>query len=328
MSKKRPRKQKKQKSTNKRRYLLIAGIVAAVVLLAILLHTTLGNDPPAIISLGAQPDHVVPSGSCQITCHAVDPDGDELSYNWSAGGGSIAGTGATVNWTAPDSGGSYKVTVTVTDPRGGEAMSQVTITVGSPPTIASLVAATDWITPSGTVQVTCNATDTDGDELTYEWTATAGNISGTGLAVDWTAPQEVGIYDVTVVVKDNHGDSATDSLHISVATEQPPIIAALRITKDRYGHCYLKQSGEKYLVGKEQKYDIECIVSNTSMELYYEWSCDGGQISGAGPMITWTAPNSSVEATVTVMVSDLAGNMFSKDIVLSVVSCSACTFGC
>ena len=129
MSKERPRKQKKQKSTNKRRYLLIAGIVAAVVLLAILLHTTLGNDPPAIISLGAQPDHVVPSGNCQITCHAVDPDGDELSYNWSAGGGSISGTGMTVNWTAPDSEGSYNVTVTVTDGRGGEVMNQVIITV-------------------------------------------------------------------------------------------------------------------------------------------------------------------------------------------------------
>jgi hypothetical protein len=206
-------------------------------------------------------------------------------------------------------------------------MSQVTITVGAPPVITSLVAAADWITPSGSVQVTCNATDPDGDELTYEWTAIAGNISGTGAVVNWTAPQEAGIYDITVVVRDSHGDSVTDSLHISVATEQPPLIETLFITKDRYGHCYLKKSGEKYLVGKEQKYDIECVVSDTS-ELVYEWSCDGGQISGEGPMITWTAPNSSVEVTVTVTVSDLAGNMVSKNIILSVVSCSACTFGC
>jgi hypothetical protein len=176
--------------------------------------------------------------------------------------------------------------------------------------------------------VTCNATDPDGDELTYEWTATAGNISGTGSAANWTAPQEVGIYDITVVVKDSHGDSSTDSLHISVATEQPPIIESLRITKDRYGHCYLKQSGEKYLVGKEQNYDIDCIVSNTSMELSYEWSCTDGELSGEGSLITWTAPSSSVEVTVTVMVSDLAGNMFTKNIILSVVSCSHCTFGC
>jgi len=315
---------------NKKRYLMIVGVVAAVVVISILLHTMLANEPPAIISLGAQPNSVIPSGTCRIVCHATDSDGDddELSYDWSASGGSISGTGATVNWTAPDSGGSYKVKVTVTDPHGGEAMSQVTITVGAPPTITSLVAATDWITPSGSVQVTCNATDPDGDELTYEWTATTGNISGTGSAANWTAPQEVGIYDITVVVKDSHGDSATDSLHISVATEQPAIIAALLITKDRYGHCYLKKSGEKYLVGREQKYDIECIVSNTSMELSYEWSCTSGELSGEGSLITWTAPNSSVEVTVTATISDLAGNMFSKNMILSVVSCSRCTFGC
>jgi hypothetical protein len=311
---------------NKRIYLVIVAIVAAV-LISILLHTMLANHGPVVISLGARPEKVLPLESCKITCHAVDPDEDELSYSWSAERGEITGEGATVNWTAPDSGGYYKVTVRVTDPRGGEAMSQVTITVGAPPVITSLVAAADWITPSGSVQVTCNATDPDGDELSYEWTATAGNISGTGTVVNWTAPQEVGIYDITVVVRDSHGDSATDSLHISVATEQPPLIETLFITKDRYGHCYLKKSGEKYLVGKEQKYDIECVVSDTS-ELVYEWSCDGGQISGEGPMMTWTAPNSSVEVTVTVTVSDLAGNMASKNIILSVVSCSACTFGC
>lgn len=323
-------KKKTRKTTNKKRYLIIAGVVVAAVLISILLHTTLANHGPAIISLGAQPNTVIPSGSCQITCHATDPDGeeDELSCSWSASAGEISGGGPTVIWTAPDSGGSYKVTVRVTDSRGGEAVSQVTITVGSPPVITSLVAAAAWIIPSGSVQATCNATDPDGDELSYEWTATAGNIPGTGAAANWTAPQEIGIYDITVVVKDSHGDSATDSLHISVATEQPPIIAALRITKDRYGHCYLKQSGQKYLVGKEQKYDIECIVSNTSMELSYEWSCTSGELSGEGSLITWTAPSSSVEVTVTVTVSDLAGNMFSKDIILSVVSCSACTFGC
>jgi hypothetical protein len=200
--------------------------------------------------------------------------------------------------------------------------------VGAPPVIASLVADPYWTTPSGSVQVTCNATDPDGDELSYEWTATAGNISGTGSVADWTAPQEVGIYDITVVVKDTHGGSATNSLHISVAAEQPAIIASLLITKDRYGHCYLKKSGDKYLVGSEQKYDIECIVSDTSIELFYEWSCTGGDLSGEGSMITWTAPNSSVEVTVTVTVSDLGGNMFSENIILSVVSCSRCTFGC
>jgi len=216
----------------------------------------------------------------------------------------------------------------VTDSRGGEVASEVTVTVGVPPVITSLAADADWVTPSGSVQVTCNATDPDGDELSYEWTASAGSISGMGAVVSWAAPQEVGIYHITVVVRDSAGDSVSDSLHFSVATEQPPLVQTLRITNDRYGHCYLKQSGEKYLVGKEQKYDIECIVSDTSTELFYEWSCTAGGIAGQGSLITWIAPNTTVEATVTVIASDIAGNVFTRYIILDVVECSRCTFGC
>jgi hypothetical protein len=314
---------------NKKRFLVIIVIVAVAVLLAILFDMMLANHQPAITSLEA-PERVLPAGICQIVCNTSDSDGDELSYNWSASGGNISGTGASVNWTAPDSEGSYNVTVTVTDGRGGEVMEQVTIQVraNEPPTITSLVADADWTLPSASIQVTCTASDPDGDELSYEWTATGGDISGTGAVVNWTASEEVGIYYVTVVVKDGHGSAATDSVPISVATGQPPNIEGLEITKDRYGHCYLKKSGEQYLVGKGKKYDIECIVSDTSGELSYNWSCDDGELSGKGSLITWTAPNTSTYVTVTVIVSDRAGNMLTKNIVLKVVACSSCTFGC
>ena len=313
---------------NKKRFLVIIVIVAAV-LLVILFDTMLANHRPAITSLEA-PEIVIPFGSCQITCNASDGDGDELSYNWSASGGNISGTGASVNWTAPGSVGSYNVTVTVTDGRGGEVMKQSNIEVRAnwPPQINSLVADAAWTLPSGSIRVTCTAFDADGDDLSYDWSTTGGDISGTGSVANWTAPQEVGIYNVTVVVRDGHGSSATNLLRISVATEQPPIIEALRVTKDRYGHCYLLTYSWGYKVGQGQKYDIECIVADTSGELSYKWSCEDGTISGEGSMITWTAPNRYVEiTTVTVIVSDIAGNMISKNISLNVVACSACTFG-
>ena len=314
---------------NKKRWLVIVVIVAAAVLLSILFDTMLANHRPAITSLEA-PERVLPSGSCQIICTASDRDGDELSYNWSASGGNISGTGASVNWTAPDSIGSYNVTVMVTDGRGGEAMKQVTIEVraNNPPQINSLIADAVWTTPSGNLQVTCNATDPNGDELSYEWSTTGGDITGTGAVVSWIAPEEVDIYDITVVVTDGHGSSDTRTLYPSVATEQPPIIEALLVTKDRYGHCYLKEEGSGYMVGKGQKYDIECIVSNTSGEVSYNWSCDGGELSGDDSLITWTAPNMAGYVTVTVIASDIADNRVRKSIILHVVNCSACTFGC
>ena len=314
---------------NKKRLPVIIVIVVVAVLLAILFDTMLANHRPAITGLEA-PERVLPLGICQIMCTASDRDGDELSYNWSASGGNISGTGASVNWTAPDSEGFYDVTVWVTDGRGVEVMKQITIIVraNTSPSINSLVADADWTTPSGSLQMACNATDPDGDELSYEWTATEGDISGMGAVANWTAPEEIGIYHVTVVVTDDHGSSDTRILPTIVATGQPPIIEALLVTKDRYGHCYLKTYSWGYKVGKAQKYDIECIVSDTSGEVSYNWSCDGGELSGEGSMITWTAPNISGSVTVTVIVSDIAGNMMTKNIVLNVVGCSACTFGC
>jgi hypothetical protein len=310
---------------NKRRYLVIAGI--AVVVIAVLLYTMLANHRPAIAGLEA-PERVVPSGRSEIVCIASDRDGDALSYNWSASGGSISGAGAAANWTAPAEVGSYNVTVTVTDGRGEEVTKWVTIEVRAnrAPTISTLVADADWTLPSGTLQVTCTASDPDGDDLSYEWTAVGGHVSGTGAAINWTAPQEVGIHNVTVVVKDGHGSSAVGLLRISVATEQPPVIEELRVTAE---HCYLKTYSWGYKVGKIQEYHIECVVADTGIEVSYQWSCEHGQISGDGSMITWTAPNETLErTTITVIVSNIAGNMAVKNITLNVVNCSPCTFGC
>jgi len=195
------------------------------------------------------------------------------------------------------------------------------------PIIISLEAEAEWILPSRSLQVTCNATDPDGDALNYEWSTTGGDIFGTGASINWTAPEEAGAYNLTVVVKDGHGSSATDSLLINVATEQLPTIEALLVTAE---HCYLKTYSWGYKVGKEKEYHIECVVADTSIELVYDWSCDAGEISGEGSMITWTAPNpsSSTDVTVTVIVSDIVGNMANKNVILNVVECSTCTFGC
>ena len=313
---------------NRKGYVVIAVIVVAAVLLAILLDAMLANHLPAITSLEAAPERVLPAGSCQIMCNATDRDGDELSYNWSAIGGEINGEGATVIWTAPNSVGFYDVTVVVTDGRGGEVTSTKTIEVrtNKPPEINSLIADADWTRPAGSLQVTCTALDLDNDELSHEWSTDGGDISGTGAVVNWTAPQEIGIYHVTVSVTDDHGSSATDSLSISVATEQPPIIEELVVTAE---HCYLKTYSWGYKVGKEQEYQIECTTEDTGVELSYNWSCEDGTISGGGSVITWTAPDEYLEnTTVTVVVSDITVNMVRKSVALNVVSCSKCTFGC
>jgi len=193
------------------------------------------------------------------------------------------------------------------------------------PSIVSLGAEAEWVAPSGNIQVTCTASDPDGDTLSYNWMATGGDISGTAAVAIWAAPEEVGMYDVTVVVDDGHDGKDTGSLALIASNGPPPSIENLIVTAKE--PKYLKTTSSGYKVGKTKEYYIECVASATSGGLAYEWVCDGGEISGAGSMITWTAPDMSTEVTVTAKVVDGVGNWVSKSVFFEVVSCSSCTFG-
>jgi hypothetical protein len=195
------------------------------------------------------------------------------------------------------------------------------------PTITSLEAEQNWIAPLGNLQVTCFASDPDGGELSYDWSKSGGNITGTGPEVTWTAPEEVGMYDITVVVTNSQGRKDTDSMALFASNGPPPIIEDLIVTAK--GHEYLKKMTTWYKAAKAKEYDIECIASDADGEpgeLVYEWSCDGGEISGEGSIITWTAPNTASDVTVTVKVFDDAGNWVRKSIAFEVVQCESCVF--
>lgn len=240
----------------------------------------------------------------------------------------MVGDGATVAWIAPASTGMYYVTVIVSDGRGGETGDDVLVVVrdNTSPTIDSLGTDSEWVLPSGSLQVACNASDVDGDVLSYQWTATGGDISGTGEAVNWTAPQGAGLYNISVVVRDGRGGEDTASLSLSVATLPPPIIEKLTVTARE--PKYLKTNPSGYTVGRTKQYDIECVVSDAGGGASYNWSCESGAISGEGAVITWTAPDESLESTsVTVIVSDVYGNMVAESLFFKVASCTACTFG-
>ena len=180
-----------------------------------------------------------------------------------------------------------------------------------------------WTDPLGSLQVTCDAEDPEGDELSYEWSTTAGNITGTGPEAIWTAPEEVGMYDITVVVSDSQGREATGLIALIASIGPPPVIEDLIVTA--IGHPYLKETSTGYKVAKTYDYEIECIASGTG-ELIYEWSCTGGNISGEGSLITWTAPDTEGDVTVTVKVFDGSDNWVRKSIAFEVVPCKDCVF--
>ena len=90
------------------------------------------NQPPTVTARCAACTVNVGEDST-VTAQAQDPDGDALTYRWSAEAGSFADpTASETAWTAPNDEGPVPVTVTVNDGRGGEASDSVSIQVVRP----------------------------------------------------------------------------------------------------------------------------------------------------------------------------------------------------
>ena len=108
-------------------------VLTALALCAILGSSCgLINKVPVIESLTPERKVAMLTQSIPITCIASDLDGDELSYQWTATGGSISGEGPSVIWIAPDTGGRYFITVTITDGRGGETTKDLFMRLRAP----------------------------------------------------------------------------------------------------------------------------------------------------------------------------------------------------
>ena len=176
-------------------------------------------------------------------------------------------------------------------------------------------------------QIECAVSDPDEDELSYDWSADGGNISGEGSTVTWTAPEAPDAYIIVVQVTDGRDGEATAQLTVNVvAPNRPPTIENLVVTAE---HDYLKETTTgystteiAYKVLQGKAYEIECIALDPDGdELIFEWSADGGDISGEGIVATWTAPPQGGEVTVTVTVSDGRGGTATESIVFTVETC-------
>lgn len=254
-------------------------VLATLIIFTLLLvgcTSATASHSPVINSVMADRDVLLASQTCEISCNASHLDGQILTYQWSANGGSISGEGPVVHWTAPDVANTYYITVSVSNGNSGQSVSYLSIEVVSnkPPTIASLDIEEDEVIVSADCHLTCVAADQDGGELSYKWSSSGGNISGEGPVVDWTAPEEVGTYTITVTVSDGQGGQATKSLDIDVlANNNRPKVKGFRIT-DITG-----EPVEEKGIRITKHYFIECRASDPDGdELSYDWWVSEGAI--------------------------------------------------
>jgi len=287
------------------------GLIGLVVISVLVCGCTPANLSPDVI-LEANETLLSPSGKTVIECNATGIDGGNLSYNWSASGGTmhIEGGGESVRWTAPDSVGDYNITVNVADGEGGEATASVVITVriNHLPAILSLTASEERPLPLEVCQLECRAEDPDNDSLSYNWEAEEGNITGEGSIVSWTAPEQPGSYNITVLVEDVMGGKSTASLTIDVGPNRPPVIESL--------------VAEKTCLHTGAPCNIVCTASDPNNDaLSYAWSIDAGNISGSGSKVKWTAPPREGKFIIMVTVSDGRGGIASEEVLIKVVTC-------
>ncbi|MBN2535059.1 MAG: FG-GAP repeat protein, partial [Spirochaetales bacterium] len=180
------------------------------------------NDPPVIKSINANPTRIPKGGSTQLEVYAVDPDQDELTYQWTATETGIfydADT-ATPVFTVHDEVeyGECTITAYVTDKKETTTAS-ITINIWDPginqaPVILTSFQGTDEIEAGKQVIFRVRAKDPEGSNLTFLWKKTAGILgipanvitdNYTESIMVWTAPA----YTVNpVVIKVDISDEA------------------------------------------------------------------------------------------------------------------------
>jgi peptidoglycan-associated lipoprotein len=90
------------------------------------------NRPPTVTAR-CEPCTVEVGRTSTVTADATDPDGDSLTYRWTAPAGTLTNPGdRQTPWTAPNQEGPVQLTVRVDDGKGGTADASVTIQVVRP----------------------------------------------------------------------------------------------------------------------------------------------------------------------------------------------------
>ena len=145
-----------------------------------------------------------------------DPDGSIASYSWDFGDGSAAGSGAMPQHTYA-SGGTYHVTLTVTDNGGATGTVEHDVTVTPPPNQPPTAAFTSSANGLTATFDGSGSSDPDGTIASYSWDFGDGSAAGSGVAPQHTYAV-AGTYQVTLTVTDNQGATGSVTNAVTVTS--------------------------------------------------------------------------------------------------------------
>ena len=232
------------------------------------------NHPP---KANAGPDRrVIGESSVTITGIGIDPDGDEITYNWKQLSGdkvTFDGTKAAINFKAPavSSGETKRIILelTVTDILDQKDSDRVTVIVVPANSQPIVDAGPDQTVDENTVgNVFCAASDLDGDPLTYRWTSSSSDLvidMQSSPGTTFTAPSVVNDKKIELTCSVSDGTyTVSDRLTVTIRnTLTLPIVA---------------DAGPDRIINEQVKTTLDGSASYDpeNQPIYYQWT----QISG------------------------------------------------
>jgi PKD repeat protein len=161
---------------------------------------------------------------------ASDSDGTITSYAWDFGDGATA-SGATASHVYGD-GGTFPVTLTVTDNRGAVVSATQSVTITAPPAnVAPTAAFTNTAADLAASFDATTSSDADGSVASYAW-AFGDGTTGTGATTSHSYAA-AGTFSVVLTVTDNAG--ATGTVTKSVTVTAPPAQPSPTLATDAFG---------------------------------------------------------------------------------------------
>ena len=268
------------------------------------------NTAPSLSNIANQ--SVAEGESLNIPLSATDADpGDALSFSQTGLPTSFCtltdngnGTGNIACNPQAGDGGSYSITITVTDdapiPASDSDGFTLNVSSNTPPTLADIT--NQSMIEGEVLGIPLSASDADGDDLTFSQSGMPGfctltdNGNGTG-SID-CSPQlgDAGTFPITVTVTDDGPVPASDSdsFTLNVGANEPPTASNVTVS----GTLSLGS----VLTGSYTYADAEDDPEGTST---FRWLRDGSAISGQ-TSLTYTIVSADIEAELRFEVTPVA----------------------
>ena len=160
--------------------------------------------------------------TCSFDAGTSTSSSTSATYSWTFGDG-LSGSGKTTSHTYA-AGGTYAVTLTVTDPNGSNSKT-VNVVLNRAPTAGITAPANNASFVQGSaVSFTGTATDPEDGTLTgasLVWTSSIAGQIGTGASFS-TTTLPLGTHTVTLIAKDAQNATDTATVSITITLNHPP----------------------------------------------------------------------------------------------------------